>query len=118
MLSGNRRSWAARFSHEEIDAGLAQFGAAEDAVQARDHLLGTISLARRHSYGQEQWLFPMARRLLGETALQALGAEWCARRGIGTEPVPGSGTARARYHAGLTIPRREASSPVLHAPGV
>lgn len=73
-------------SHEEIDAGLARFWAAEDTAQARGHLLGIVALARRHSGGQEQWLFPLARRLLGEATLQALGAEWSARRRIAAEP--------------------------------
>lgn len=72
-------------SHEEIDAGLAQFRAAADAAQARGYLLGIIALTRRHSGGQERWLFPMARRLLGEATLQALGAEWSARRGVAAE---------------------------------
>lgn len=76
-------------SHEEIDAGLARFRAAEETTEAREHLLGIVALARRHSGGQERSLFPMARRLLGETTLHALGAEWSARRGIAAE----SGTA-------------------------
>jgi hypothetical protein len=73
-------------SHEEVDAGLARFRAAGDAAQAREHLLAVVALARRHSGGQERWLFPMARRLLGETTLRALGAEWSAWRGIASEP--------------------------------
>jgi hemerythrin-like domain-containing protein len=69
-------------SHEEIDRGFAQLWAAENLETARGHFLGIVGLARRHSFGQEQVLFPLARRMLNGEILDVLGGEWAKRRGV------------------------------------
>ena len=73
-------------SHDEIDRGFVQLWAAEDPTTAQGNLLGILALARRHSFGQERVLFPLARRMLTSEVMRVLGAEWAKRRGIVVQP--------------------------------
>jgi hemerythrin-like domain-containing protein len=71
-----------RMMHEDIDRGIAACLAAADADDAQADLLGAVGLARQHFLGEEQTLFPLARKRLPQETRDALGAEWAARRGV------------------------------------
>ncbi len=71
-----------RMMHEDIDRGLEELRRAEDVAGARDALLGVIGLARQHFLGEEESLFPTARRVLDRDTLDRLGALWAGRRGV------------------------------------
>lgn len=71
-----------RMMHEDLDRGFEELQRAEDVVVARDGLLGVIALARQHFLGEEESLFPTARRVLDREALDRLGAMWAERRGV------------------------------------
>jgi hemerythrin-like domain-containing protein len=76
-----------RMMHEDIDRGFAEFEQAEDATAAREALLGVIGLARQHFLGEEESLFPTARRVLDGETLGRLGAAWAARRSVLRNPI-------------------------------
>jgi hypothetical protein len=93
-------------AHEEIDRALAQLDRARTGEEAKSVLLGVIGFARRHSAGQEQWLFPEARRELSDYTLERQGARWAARRGVhipcgGTCVVAGTQAAALVHTPGL-----------------
>lgn len=71
-----------RMEHEQIEGALAKLPAAVDLQQARDLLGQVIKTAYDHFAKEEQILFPLAERLLGETELVRLGADWAARRSV------------------------------------
>lgn len=71
-----------RMMHEDIDRGFEELRRAEDVVVARDAVLGVIGLARQHFLGEEESLFPTARRVLDHDTLDRLGAIWAERRGV------------------------------------
>jgi len=71
-----------RMMHEDIDRGIEAFRAATEIEQAQGSLLGVVGLARQHFLGEEQTLFPTARKRITQETRDALGAEWAARRGV------------------------------------
>ena len=71
-----------RAEHEEMKRLLWQI---EDAVDADEAILlveEALSAARRHFQKEEQVLFPMARRLLGDEELTRLGSAWAEARRV------------------------------------
>lgn len=67
-----------RSEHEHIDTLL------ED-LETWPRILELIEVCRRHFLKEEQVLFPLARQVLDEGRLQALGLQWAHARGL----VPG-----------------------------
>jgi hemerythrin-like domain-containing protein len=76
-----------RMMHEDLDRGFEELRGAKDVVVARDGLLGVIGLARQHFLGEEEFLFPTARRALDRETLDRLGAMWAERRGVLKSPI-------------------------------
>lgn len=70
-----------RREHDEIEAGLERLVHTEDPA-AGNALRDVIRLARAHFAKEESALFPMATALLAHAALEHLGGEWAARRGV------------------------------------
>jgi len=71
-----------RHDHDEIEGLLETLPQVGDATAAADQLLQCIERAREHFSKEEQVLFPMARQVLGEQALQSLAGEWANRRRV------------------------------------
>lgn len=71
-----------RMEHEEIEGALAKLPSAADLEQGRGLLGHVINTASDHFTKEEQVLFPMAERLLGEPELTRLGTEWAQRRAV------------------------------------
>ena len=71
-----------RAEHEELERLLSQI---EDAVDGDEAILlveEALSAARRHFQKEEQVLFPMAQRLLGDKELIRLGSAWAEARRV------------------------------------
>ena len=70
-----------RMEHDQIMNLLERVQSAEDLAQGRVLASQMIEVSRAHFQKEEQVLFRMARRFLGEEELSVLGAKWAARRG-------------------------------------
>ena len=71
-----------RAEHEEMKRLLWQI---EDAVESDEAIVlveEALSAARRHFQKEEQVLFPMAQRLLGDEELTRLGSAWAEARRV------------------------------------
>ena len=71
-----------RMEHDQIVSLLERIPSAPDLAQARALAAQMIEVSRGHFRKEEQVLFRMARQVLGEDELSALGAHWLQRRGI------------------------------------
>lgn len=69
-----------RMEHDQIVNLLERIPSAPDLVQGRALASQMIEVSRSHFQKEEQVLFRMARRFLGEDELSVLGAKWAARR--------------------------------------
>ena len=70
-----------RHEHDQIVSLLERIPSAPDLAQARALAAQMIEVSRGHFRKEEQVLFRMAQKFLGEDELSALGAKWSARRG-------------------------------------
>ena len=70
------------YEHREIEGALQGLQAAPEAATAEQLLVDAIALCRDHFAKEEQVLFPLAERRLGDAELRRLGAEWAAARGF------------------------------------
>ena len=70
-----------RMEHDQIISLLRQISSAPDLAQARALAAQMIEVSRAHFRKEEQVLFRMAQKFLGEDELSALGTKWSARRG-------------------------------------
>jgi len=70
-----------RMEHDQIVTLLGRVQSATDLAQGRALAAQMIEVSRSHFQKEEQVLFRMARQLLGEETLSALGAKWAGRRG-------------------------------------
>ena len=70
-----------RMEHDQIMNLLERVQSAEDLAQGRVLASQMIEVSRAHFQKEEQVLFRMARRFLGEEELSVLGAKWAVRRG-------------------------------------
>ena len=70
-----------RMEHDQIVNLLGRVQSATDLAQGRALAAQMIEVSRAHFQKEEQVLFRMARQLLGEETLSALGAKWAGRRG-------------------------------------
>jgi len=75
---------AMREEHEQIEGTLVQLAEAKNVETARSLLAHTIDVSRLHFAKEEQVLFLLAARCLGEERLEELGRTWS---GIAV-PVP------------------------------
>jgi hemerythrin-like domain-containing protein len=66
--------------HTVIDQNFALVKKATQAKKARELLLATIVLCRRHFDKEERIVFPMAERILKSKTLLALGESWMNQR--------------------------------------
>ncbi|HET7040319.1 MAG TPA: hemerythrin domain-containing protein [Gemmatimonadales bacterium] len=71
-----------RAEHDEIEGTLLGLAALADPAEVRRRLRHAIAVAREHFRKEEMVLFPMAERALGAAALERMGAEWSAARGV------------------------------------
>jgi hypothetical protein len=71
-----------RAEHEEIEGTLLSLPAASDPAERQRGLRQVIALAREHFRKEELVLFPLAERVLDAAALERLGGEWAATRGV------------------------------------
>ena len=71
-----------RADHEELEHLLGQIEEAEDVAQATTLVAQVLSAARNHFRKEEQFLFPMAEKLLGDETLTRLGEAWAGARGV------------------------------------
>lgn len=66
--------------HNLIEANLAQVQKTQQTRKARELLLATIVLCRRHFDKEERIVFPMAEQILKNKTLQELGQTWMNQR--------------------------------------
>jgi len=71
-----------RAEHEEMERLLGQIEDAADVEGAMLWVEEALSAARSHFQKEEQVLFPMAQRLLGDEALTRLGRAWAEARRV------------------------------------
>ena len=71
-----------RADHEELENLLGQIEETEDVAQATTLVAQALSAARNHFRKEEQYLFPMAEKVLGEETLTRLGKAWAEARGV------------------------------------
>lgn len=71
-----------RVEHNQIEGNLTALPRLETCVQAQDNLLQTIQIARAHFAKEEQILYPLSERTLGNDRLSELGEQWAARRKV------------------------------------
>ena len=71
-----------RHEHDQIVRLLESIPSAPDLAQGRALAAQMIQVSRGHFQKEEQVLFRMARQVLGEGELAALGAKWSQRRGV------------------------------------
>lgn len=71
-----------RSEHDNMEHLLAQIEDAADIDQAIFLVEEALRAARSHFQKEEQVLFPMARRLLGDEALTRLGKAWAEARRV------------------------------------
>lgn len=71
-----------RMEHDQIGENLASIPRLETFEQVRQVLFQTIQIARNHFAKEEQILYLLAERSLGEDRLVALGKKWGAERGV------------------------------------
>lgn len=74
-----------RGEHREIRAGLERIEDAQNIQQAVDAVRLTLTVARRHFRKEEEILYPLAERMLGEETLTRLGEAWAAARQVKTK---------------------------------
>ena len=70
-----------RMEHDQIVNLLGRIESATELEQARALAAQMLQVTHGHFQKEEQVLFRMARQLLGEEQLSALGAKWAQRRG-------------------------------------
>ena len=70
-----------RMEHDQIVNLLKQIPSAPDLAQGRALAAQMIQVSRSHFQKEEQVLFRLARQVLSEDELSALGAQWSKRRG-------------------------------------
>ncbi len=71
-----------RAEHGEMQRLLEQIEDASDVDEAIHWVGEALSAARSHFQKEEQVLFPMARRLLGDEELTRLGSAWAEARRV------------------------------------
>jgi len=71
-----------RTEHKEIELLSAAVRASPSLEDAREVLFRLIGTLREHFGKEEQVLFPLCERLLGEAKLEELGLAWARRRGL------------------------------------
>jgi len=71
-----------RMEHQEIEGALAKLPQAADLAEARGLLGQVINTANAHFAKEEQVLFPISNRLLGEAELIRLGTQWADHRRV------------------------------------
>jgi hemerythrin-like domain-containing protein len=71
-----------RAEHEEIEGALGEASRSEDAAGTIALARSAVAVARQHFAKEEQVLFPMARRALGEEELVRLADRWSAMRKV------------------------------------
>ena len=74
-----------RAEHREIEGALQEALKAADASEALSRARSALGVAREHFMKEEQVLFPMARRALGNEELSRLGERWAALRRVVSE---------------------------------
>lgn len=70
-----------RMEHDQIVNLFGQIASATELEQGRALVMQMIQVAHSHFQKEEQVLFCMARQVLDDAALTALGETWWARRG-------------------------------------
>lgn len=73
---------AMRSDHHYIESALERAAQAHSLSEAQEGLLRAIDIARDHFWKEEQIVFQLADNELGEDALNDLGAQWAAQRGV------------------------------------
>jgi iron-sulfur cluster repair protein YtfE (RIC family) len=71
-----------RAEHKEIELLAAAVSSSVTLEEAREVVLRLLDVLREHFGKEEQVLFPMCERMLGEQKLTELGARWAKRRGL------------------------------------
>ena len=71
-----------RAEHEEIEGALGEASRSEDASRAIGLARSATAAARQHFAKEEQVLFPMARRAIGDEELARLADRWSAMRKV------------------------------------
>lgn len=71
-----------RMEHDQIEENLARIPGSKTLGQVRQTLFQTIQIARNHFAKEEQILYPLAERSLGEDRLVELGEKWGAARRV------------------------------------
>ncbi|MCC6665878.1 MAG: hemerythrin domain-containing protein [Polyangiaceae bacterium] len=71
-----------RADHKEIELLAAAVSAAATLEEGRGVLLRLLYTLREHFEKEEQFLFPICERTLGDQKLTELGADWAKRRGL------------------------------------
>jgi len=74
-----------RAEHREIEGALQEALKAADTSEALGRARSALGVAREHFMKEEQVLFPMARRALGNEELSRLGERWAALRRVAFE---------------------------------
>ena len=83
---------AMREEHGDIEDTVAEAADTPDAARAGALLRDAVALARDHFAREEHLLFPLANQVLGDAALEELGAAWGTRRRVAVTTHAG-GTA-------------------------
>jgi hemerythrin-like domain-containing protein len=71
-----------RAEHEEIEGALEEAARSEDTARAIGLARSAMAAARQHFAKEEQVLFPMARRAIGDEELARLADRWSAMRKV------------------------------------
>lgn len=71
-----------RREHEELDGTLQEVAGMERRDEAVTKVLHALQVARDHFAKEEQVLFPLARRTLGNALLADLGERWTQMRRV------------------------------------
>jgi hypothetical protein len=92
--------------HQEIDAHLHGAAVATEFAAAVRLLKAGLKASREHFLREERLVFPLFEKLLGRTALEALGAEasGSAEFSLGPHFVANALHARLRNYTGTTEP--------------
>lgn len=73
--------------HQVIAAHLKRAQGTADGRRALAELREAVAVAREHFAKEEQIAFPLARSLLQDGELDALGMTWATRRGVSVPPA-------------------------------
>lgn len=71
-----------RADHKEIELLAGAVAESTTLEEGRGVLLRLVATLREHFEKEEQFLFPICERMLGDQKLSELGADWAKRRGL------------------------------------